>query len=542
MGVAGRDKDLAVGCNIMSYLSYDITRRAHELWVRRGRPIGTPEVDWFGALHEEISGRAHELWVRRGRPIGSPDVDWCLAVYEWRVYQLFKDYWWMPLPAAHEQIAQRAYRFWQDRGCPVGSPDLDWFPALHEEIARRAYKLWEQRECPCGSSDLDWFGAEDYVGWLLTQTPALQARIPEFVERWKAIGLSSAPTDHEAAESAIRRCHDRAAAHGSPDEDAAITRPEKFIWLKSPLAGALAYTLFSECSKARIGTRASIGTSVPSSIRERLRKSVGSAIEPRTWDGIWASVEQAFAAVGGAPAAGDCVHEQGWGKKIRLELGWDVEIIHFRWISGERGIPGEGGVVDAVLDSIGRDLPAVWSDNVVFGSHEAPRLFNYSYFEACGLNDYEIFDGLFEQARHCGWWWPLNGLVIATEKPVSLHLDDGTRIPPQYYAQPVTARQILQEPNAEVRRALIERYGQDRFFLDAGAEVLDHDRKHGAELISINLPDDPERRMVALKLRCPSTSAVYIVRVPPHYLKAREALAWSYGLWDSRDYVLAGES
>lgn len=64
----------------------------------------------------------------------------------------------------------------------------------------------------------------------------------------------------------------------------------------------------------------------------------------------------------------------------------------------------------------------------------------------------------------------------------SVYAWHGTRIPPQYYAQPVTAQHILHESNAAVRRALIERYGQERFFLEAGATVLDRDPEHGAEM------------------------------------------------------------
>jgi Protein of unknown function (DUF2934) len=29
--------------------------------------------------HEEITKLAYELWERRGRPVGSPDIDWYAA-------------------------------------------------------------------------------------------------------------------------------------------------------------------------------------------------------------------------------------------------------------------------------------------------------------------------------------------------------------------------------------------------------------------------------------------------------------------------------
>src|SRR5215472_7561268 len=48
---------------------------------------------------------------------------------------------------------------------------------------------------------------------------------------------------------------------------------------------------------------------------------------------------------------------------------------------------------------------------------------------------------------------------------------------------------ILRERNAEIRRDMIERYGLDRFVLDAHAKTLDKWKDN--ELLSIELPDDP---------------------------------------------------
>jgi len=103
----------------------------------------------------------------------------------------------------------------------------------------------------------------------------------------------------------------------------------------------------------------------------------------------------------------------------------------------------------------------------------------------------------------------------------------------------ITVRHVLDERNAEVRRVMIERYGQDRFINDAGAVIID--RGGDGELLAIDLPDDPERRIVALRLRCPSTSAVYVIRVPPDQSDYLAAKAWTFSLSKSQ-YVLAAES
>ena len=67
-----------------------------------------------------------------------------------------------------------------------------------------------------------------------------------------------------------------------------------------------------------------------------------------------------------------------------------------------------------------------------------------------------------------------------------------------------------------------------RLVLDAGAKVLDE--WEGNELLAIELPEDPGHCLVALKLRCPSTTAVYVIRVRPDQMTVQGALAWSFGL------------
>lgn len=38
----------------------------------------------MAAMHQQIEERAYYLWLRRGRPDGSPDVDWHRAERELR--------------------------------------------------------------------------------------------------------------------------------------------------------------------------------------------------------------------------------------------------------------------------------------------------------------------------------------------------------------------------------------------------------------------------------------------------------------------------
>ena len=170
-----------------------------------------------------------------------------------------------------------------------------------------------------------------------------------------------------------------------------------------------------------------------------------------------------------------------------------------------------------------------------------------------------------ESIESCGCYWLLNGICFASERPCRLNLDDrgrlhcgngqsigypsgwglwhwhGVQVPERVILSPelLTPREIIEERNAEVRRVMIERYGQDRFVIDSGAAVLD--RGADGELLAIDLPGDPEGQLVALRLRCPSTSAVYIIRVPPDQTSFVDAKAWTFGL-TKEQYVFAQET
>lgn len=101
----------------------------------------------------------------------------------------------------------------------------------------------------------------------------------------------------------------------------------------------------------------------------------------------------------------------------------------------------------------------------------------------------------------------------------------------------ITADEILAEPNAEVRRVMLERVGFEWFFDQADAEVLDADRDPGGErkLLRLALPGDEP--LVCVSLACPSTGRRYVLRVPPAMITCRAAAAWLAGFDDPADYA-----
>jgi hypothetical protein len=177
--------------------------------------------------------------------------------------------------------------------------------------------------------------------------------------------------------------------------------------------------------------------------------------------------------------------------------------------------------------------------------------------------------------RSLHFWLPCAGVVLLAERPGPVSVDEegrlhgprlavsyrdgwgiaswhGLPLPLKYYD--ADSYTILAEPNATLRRMLMERYdvqhGDGGAFIDrAGARVIDSaiqpmrpgepDRIN--ELLSLDLPGDPDGRMVAVKVICPSTGHVYIFRVPPHIRTVRAALAWMCDLSPDQ-YVLEQET
>jgi hypothetical protein len=100
----------------------------------------------------------------------------------------------------------------------------------------------------------------------------------------------------------------------------------------------------------------------------------------------------------------------------------------------------------------------------------------------------------------------------------------------------ITVEEILQERNAELRRVLLERFGFERFMLQAGAQVLDRDRDAGGErqLLRVRMQEDED--LVCVSVFCPSTGRRYLLRVPPTMKTCHQAVTWIAGFRNARDY------
>lgn len=136
----------------------------------------------------------------------------------------------------------------------------------------------------------------------------------------------------------------------------------------------------------------------------------------------------------------------------------------------------------------------------VYGQHDANWLSFYKFFEAeCGLEaQTEKLAGLWELCESAGWALPhenicwvserhctcnrdergrlhcLTGPALAYADGFSIYAVHGVRLSMDIIENPksIDIPRIEKEANAEIRRVMIERYGQSKYIVDSGAQEI----------------------------------------------------------------------
>jgi hypothetical protein len=103
--------------------------------------------------------------------------------------------------------------------------------------------------------------------------------------------------------------------------------------------------------------------------------------------------------------------------------------------------------------------------------------------------------------------------------------------------EPIDLEMIHSEPNVEVRRVLIERFGLDNYLRSGSVKKIHQDQC--GTLYSMNLRGDEAIFVVHVVNSTPEpdgTYKEYFLRVPPSMIRAREAVAWTFGLTEE-EYI-----
>ena len=196
-----------------------------------------------------------------------------------------------------------------------------------------------------------------------------------------------------------------------------------------------------------------------------------------------------------------------------------------------------------------------------YGQHDAGWLSFYDFFERIGVEGLEQLSGLKKAAHSCGWWWAMDECCVITERPVHLSLDEegrlhdesqmaiqysdgwglhcwhGVNVPAYVIEKPetITAKDIMDEPNAEIRRIKIERMGEDAFLTDANAKLVDEDTDKGGQprkLWRVDFEDDPWQGVQVMNSTAEpdGTRHMFVIPVPPDVRTVAEGVAWTFGM------------
>ncbi len=166
--------------------------------------------------------------------------------------------------------------------------------------------------------------------------------------------------------------------------------------------------------------------------------------------------------------------------------------------------------------------------------------------------------------KHCGWIFPFENICLLCDRPRKLSLDEqqrlhaegepalrfadgynfyayhGVDLPKKYsklHPNQWQAQWLLEETNTELRRVLIQGIGYERICQELKPVVVDTWSEYTLLKIEIydelKLSDDVELEidyesgpMSLLKMTCPSTGFIHVLRVPPDMQSAREAICW----------------
>src|SRR3990167_8151928 len=312
-------------------------------------------------------------------------------------------------------------------------------------------------------------------------TPEQEAVLPQFREDWRAIGLATAPIEAEAARRAVRGLYNAA----DTDKDL-----QAVIVLSSPMACLLARAI---CNKL-------IKPGLSNNQRQVLEKKLGDQL----WDQLGGQLR-------------DQLRGQ-LGDQLRGQL-WD-----------QLGGQLRGQLSGQLSDQLGDQLrDQLFQSTYFVGAADAYWLSFYEFSERIGVKygprTKEHFDAYKSYALTCCWLYAYKSLAFVSDRPAEIHCDGqhrlhcetgmavrfrdgwgihawhGLRVPGDIIERKDFEPAIVeQQPNAELRRVLLERkYGPrtgfELYLEQRAAKLIAQDDLHGfpRRLLEVHVAEQPIR-------------------------------------------------
>ena len=348
---------------------------------------------------------------------------------------------------------------------------------------------------------------------------------------WMSVALSTERVDRPAAEAAVRAAY--VAAGMEP--------PAVMVWMDSPLGGTLASAALR--GQLRDQIRDQLWGQLERQLRDQLRGQLAGQILDQLGDQLRDQLRDQLAGQLAGQLRGQ-LRGQLAGQ-LAGQLGGQLE----GQIRGQLA----GQIRDQLWDQLAGQLNS-WSDAywLAYYACASPQ---------AGLKS-DRLASLAAAVRSCGWWWPMRGAAVLTDRPTLIdrdgqgnlhgesgpaltyadgyacHFWHGTAVPPDFYEWDIT--RVLQERNAEVRRCGIERIGWDAVIdrLELVAEAPDPgNAPHALRLYDMgaefaDLYESPARILVChnASLDKGGHRRVFGLPVPAHHTDPVSAAAELFGV------------
>ncbi len=399
-------------------------------------------------------------------------------------------------------------------------------------------------------------------------------RFGEWSKKWIDIGLSTDPADFDLATKAALRGY----------ELANIKKPMVILRVSSPYAatvgGAMAWLILKNIftsnqvhdqvlNQVHAQVRAQVHDQVYSQVYNQVSDQVLNQVSAQVYNQVSAQVlnqvlnqvhDQVLNQV--HAQVHDQVHDQVLNQ-VHDQVLNQVSAQVYNQVSAQ--------VLNQVLNQVHDQVRGASRDGLYnyFSSSLFASFASWvSFFRdivGVKLDVFEKFSINEDLVKSCGWvWWHENVLAIS-DRPKALNRDDqgrlhcetgpsiayrdgwsmhhfhGVKVDSYIVENPekITVKLIESETNAEVRRVMIERYGQAKYLLDSGAKEI-HSDDFGT-LYHKDVDGDEPLVMVKVINSTPEPDGAfkdYFLRVPPNIKRAREAVAWTFGKSET-DYAPA---
>lgn len=286
---------------------------------------------------------------------------------------------------------------------------------------------------------------------------------------WQSIGRSTRPVDRDEAEAAVRRVYAQA---GMP-------QPRTMVWVPSPAAGYFLDHWIRIGSMGRsscVGEHESDGMTpwttltqdrvdrwmdcIPQTIRSAIDLSASPGIRQPVMDALMTRNGLTYFPPPFQWTIAD-VAAVTWGRWRRFE---SMRMV----CRNQIGVTMTGN----------KWAVRIVSRNNGHGSMDAAGISRHACLKYLGA-DVSRIEGIMEVAETCGWWWPYEDMVVISDRPTVMELDDnlelhnqtgpalsypdgwsvyalnGVRVPQwlvETPAEDIDARELYRTQNVEVRR------------------------------------------------------------------------------------------